>query len=358
MITSMARIAPPCALLWLLAAGGASAQTAAPVLVTGVIVAQAGQSPLGHAMVSLLPIGRELFTDDEGRFAFVGVRPGRYRIRAAHLGFSPKEIALDVRSDSSVTRVRIELDAVQVRLATVRVSAMATCTLPGPPDSTRGSEFLAVFDQLEQNARQYRLLADSFPYAYLEERTTFSIRTDSLILSRHIDTLLLRSDQPTWTYRAGQVLTNNGAQGLMHLPLLSDFAGDDFVRSHCFRYGGLVETLEGPAVRIDFRADDRLHAPDVNGTILLDAATFQIRSAVLQLSRIPDPTSRFVSSIRATTLFREVQPAVIVLSHVHGETTFYPPKLNISGTATNVDDQTLLSFSFVDRTPGQAAKRP
>ena len=342
----------------MVAPGGASAQSDTARLVAGVVVSTAGQSPLGHSMVSLQPIGREIFTDDAGRFAFVGVPPGRYRIRVAHLGFSPREVPLDVSADSNVTRIRIELDAVQVRLAAVRVSAAATCTVPGPPDPMKDTEFLKVFDQLEQNARQYRLLADSFPYAYLETRTTFAVRSDSLVLSRRIDTLLLRSDKPTWTYHAGKVLSDDNSQGFMHLPLLSDFASDDFIKSHCFGYGGVVETLEGPAVRIDFRAADRLKAPDVNGTILLDATSYQIRSAVLQLSRIPDPMSRFVSSVRATTTFREVEPSIIVISHVHGVTTMYPPRLDIIATASNVDDQTLLTFGFVGRAPGQSVQRP
>ena len=223
---------------------------------------------------------------------------------------------------------------------------------PGRPDPTKDKELLIVFDQLVQNARQYRLLADSFPYAYREERTTFAVRSDSLVLARRIDTLLLRSDRPTWTYRAGKVLSDNNSLELMHLPLLSDFASDDFIQSHCFNYGGMVQTLEGPAMRIDFRADDRLRSPDVNGAILLDAKSYQIRSAVLQLSKIPDQMSRFVSSVRATTIFREVEPSVIVISRVHGVTSLYPPRLDIIATASNVDDQTLLTFGFVGSSPG------
>jgi len=46
----------------------------------------------------------------------------------------------------------------------------------------------------------------------------------------------------------------------MHLPTLSDFASEEFVRNHCFRYGGEVRTPDGSAVRIDcgfLRADPR-----------------------------------------------------------------------------------------------------
>jgi hypothetical protein len=324
---------------------------------TGVVLAKSNQKPLGHAMVSLQPLGRQTFTDDQGRFAFVAIPPGSYRIRATHIGFAPAEMTVTVSPDSAATRVRIELEQVQLRLATVRVTAAARCTLPGAPDPVIDHDFHVVFQQLELNAQQYRLLADSFPYAYSEQHTTYSVMTDSSIRERKVDTLLLRSDKPTWTYQAGQVLVSEKTQGLMHLPGLSDFASDEFLRNHCFRYGGELSTLEGPAVRIDFRAVDTLRSPDVNGTILLDASSYQIRSAELQLSRIPDGLSRYVSLVSATTLFREREPSVLIISRVHGVWTLFPPKLDIIGTAETVDDQTLLTFGFVGTAPGRSVRK-
>lgn len=336
----------------------ARAQDANARVATGVIVAKIDQHPLDHAMVSLQPLGRQTLTDEQGRFAFIGIPPGSYLVRATHLGFAPAEMTVTASPDSAATRVRIELDQVQVRLATVRVTATGRCTLPGAPDPAKDHDFHVVFQQLELNARLYRLLADSFPYAYREQRTTYSVMTDSTVRERKVDTVLLRSDKPAWTYRAGQVMESEKTQGLMHLPGLSDFASDEFVRNHCFRYGGEVSTLEGPAVRIDFRAVETLRSPDVNGTILLDASSYQIRSAELRLSRIPDGLSRYVSSVSATTLFRELEPSVLVISRVHGEWSLFPPKLDIIGTAETVDDQTLLTFGFVAAAPGRGAGRP
>jgi hypothetical protein len=334
------------------------AQVTGERLVTGVVVSRLNQIPLGHAMVSLLPVGRQMFSDDQGRFAFIGVQPGSYRLRVTHLGFAPIEISMTVSRDSAAMRLRIELDQVQLRLAAVHVTDDRRCTSLGAPDPEKERDFLVVFQQLQLNAQQYRLLADSFPYAYREQRTTYSILTDSTTRERKIDTVLLRSDKPEWTYHAGQVLASDGTQGLMHLPTLSDFASDEFVRNHCFSYGGEVSTLEGTAVRIDFRAADRLRSPDVNGTILLDATSYQIRSAELRLTRIPDGMSRYVSSVTATTLFREVEPDVIVLSKVHGVWTLFPPKLDIVATIETVDDQTLLTFGFVGVGPGRVVSHP
>lgn len=309
-------------------------------------------------MVSLGPIGRQTFTDDMGRFAFQGVPPGSYRLRATHLGFSPMELPVTVPADTAPVRVRIQLAAVQVTLTTVKVTADAPCIAPGAPDPAKDRQFAVIFQQLEQNAQEYRLLADSFPYAYHEEHTNFSVRGDSVIESVHVDTVLLRSDKPGWTYHPGHVISTDfiTRQRSMHLPTLSDFASDDFVRNHCFRYGGVERTDDGDAVRIDFRAADRLHAPDVNGTILLDAKSYQIRRAELRLSEVPGAL-RKVAAVDVTTLFREVEPSVLVFSEVHGVSTMVPSK-DLLDHIEAVEDHVLVDFGFVRTDPRRGDQKP
>lgn len=342
----------------LVAAASAGAQGAEGKLLTGVVVAVATQTPLGHSMVSLQHAGRQTFTDDMGRFAFRGVPPGSYRLRVAHLGFAPAELAVTISFDTAPARVRVELAEVQVRLATVQVTADAACVAPGAPDPASEREFSVIFQQLEQNAQQYRLLADSFPYAYREERTNYSVRGDSVLESMHTDTALLRSDKPGWTYRPGRVVSTDfiTRQRSMHLPTLSDFASEDFVRNHCFRYGGSVQSAGGVVVRIDFRAADRLGSPDVDGTILLDATTYQIRRADLRLSRVP-AALRKVAAVSVTTLFREVEPSVLVFSEVHGVSRMIP-STDLLDRIESVEDHVLLDFGFLRTDPRRGAQKP
>ena len=335
---------------------GAQGQTVR--LLTGVVVAKAAGEPLGHSMVSLTPAGRQTFTDDEGRFAFQGVPPGRYTLRVTHLGFSPFDAPIRITADSAATRVRIALADVQVTLATVKVMGDAPCLAPGAPDPTRDRDFAVIFQQLEQNAQQYRLLADSFPYAYHEERTNFSVRGDSVIESVHTDTVLLRSDKPGWTYRPGRVISTDfiTRQRTMHLPTLSDFASDEFVKNHCFRYGGEENTPDGDAVRIEFRAAQKLTSPDVNGTILLDAKSYQIRQAELRLSPVPSALRR-VAAVDVTTLFREVEPSVLVFSEVHGVNTMMLSK-DLLDYIEQIEDHVLVDFGFVRNDPRNSAQKP
>jgi hypothetical protein len=348
------------ALLSLASSAGAQAGAKAGRgrLLTGVVVAGVSQAPLAHAMVSLRPAGRQTFTDDSGRFAFQGVPPGGYRLRATHLGFAPMEVAVTIPDDSAPTRVRVELAEVQVTLATVQVTADAPCTAPGAPDPAKQREFSVIFQQLVQNAQQYRLLADSFPYAYHEERTSYSVRGDSVIEAMHTETVLLRSDKPGWTYHPGRVVSTDfiTRRRSMHLPTLSDFASEDFVRSHCFRYGGEGHTPDGDVVRIDFRAADPLRSPDVDGTILLDATTYQIRRAELRLSRVP-AALRKIAAVNVTTLFREVEPSVLVFSEVHGVSTMIPSK-DLLDRLLAIEDHVLLDFAFLRADPRRGDQKP
>jgi len=341
-----------------LLAAPARAQSRTPHILTGIVTSTRNQEPLGHSMVTLDPAGRQTFTDDLGRFAFQGVAPGTYRLRATHLGFTPAAVSVTIGPDSTATRVRVELSEVQVKLATVKVMADAPCLTPGAPDPAKEREFSVIFQQLEQNAQQYRLLADSFPYAYHEERTNFSVRGDSVIESVHTETVLLRSDRPGWTYRPGRVVSTDfiTRQRSMHLPTISDFASDEFVQNHCFRFGGQEHGSDGDAVRIDFRAADKLSAPDVNGSILLDAKSYQIRRAELHLSQVPSALKR-VAAVHVTTLFREVEPDVLVFSEVHGVSTMIPSK-DLLDHIEAIEDHVLLDFGFLKTDPRVGAQKP
>src|ERR1019366_2344238 len=147
----------PRAVAMLLAGQSLLAQGSA-VYVQGVVLEKGTLAPLQHSMVTLQPVGRQTFTDDEGRFTLAAVPPGRHHLRAAHLGYTPVDIDLVVRADSAPARIRIELERISLQLATVRVNAFARCLAPGPPDPRQQPEFATVFGQLALNAEQSRFV--------------------------------------------------------------------------------------------------------------------------------------------------------------------------------------------------------
>jgi hypothetical protein len=91
----------------------------AQVIVRGTVSNESGR-PLEQSQVTLDPQGanRQVRTDNEGRFSFLGVPPGQHVVRVMRVGFSPEtkqvEVAkADVIVDFTLRRVQV-LDTVAV----------------------------------------------------------------------------------------------------------------------------------------------------------------------------------------------------------------------------------------------------
>ena len=96
----------------------------AQVTVRGTVSNESGR-PLEQSQVTLDPQGanRQVRTDSEGRFTFLGVPPGQHVVRVMRVGFSPESKQVDV-ANANVT-VEFTLRRVQV-LDTVAVVARRT----------------------------------------------------------------------------------------------------------------------------------------------------------------------------------------------------------------------------------------
>ena len=205
---------------------------------------------------------------------------------------------------------------------------------------------------MRQNAEQYSVLSDSFPFGYRFERTRGERRADSTRRVERVDTELVRSDRGHWRYRPGTVVIRDASGYVMQLPTIADFGSRDFVRNHCFYYAGVDTTAEGRQVRVDFRAADRLRSPDVHGSVLLDAVSYQIRRAELDLSIVPEQL-RDVARAHVTTIFREVSPAIVVFAEVRGVTVLRPSRAR-GAVAETFEEQRLLEFGWLRADPGRA----
>lgn len=333
-----------------------AAQGKQGVLVGDVIARETG-TPLDHAMVTVMSAGRQTFSSEAGIFAFSNLAAGSYRLRVTHLGFTPIEVTVDVPADAPPKRARVELTRLSVQLKVVKVFAKPSCTNPGRPDPVTNADFAAVIQQVRLNAEHYQLLADSFPFSYSVQRTARPMMGDSSRGVANIDTLNLRSDYRGWEYQMGNVveLTNTGF--VMHLPELRDFAGIEFLNNHCFTYGGLDSTRDGPRLRIDFRADDQIRSPDVNGTIWLDAQTYQIRRADLEMSRMPQGL-REVTAVRVTTIFEEVAPSIIVFHDVLGRSSLRHGGSGRRTVIASTEDQRLFRFTWLKDDPRHPSAQP
>ena len=341
--------------------GTAQVANADPLVVlAGVVVAKEDGAPLGYSVVSipaLGEIGRERYTTPQGAFAFPGLPAGMHRLRVKHLGYSPRDV--DVQVTPGRTELRVELTRIALRLAAVRVVAREECTSPGPPNPTLVPEFATLFEQVRQNAERLRLLMERYPYRYFVERSFFDQLRNGESRFVATDTVGFQSDHG-WRYRPGRMISTvvegHRREYLMNLPTLVDVVDSAFLANHCFRYAG-TDTVGGRTlVRVDFYAAKWLRGPDVDGAVYLDTATFQIRAARVALTR-PPALLRGVQGMTATTIFEEVVPSIPIPSYVTG-TKILRSRAGPRAPVSAIETQTLLGVRFVRDLPGSPTGTP
>jgi len=345
----------------LVAIGPATAQatTDSTGAIIGLVTTREGNVPLAYSVVSAASLGRERFSDAQGVFALTGLPAGALQLRVRHLGYSPVDLTVTVHAGRADT-VRVSLVHIAVRLTAVDVRAYPECKNPGPPKASADSAFATVFDQLKQNAEQYRLLTDTYPFIYAAERTLSSTLVNGESKTERIDTLVVTSTR--WTYKPGTIVeqTRRGFSSTtaMNIPTLVNFAEKSFLENHCFYNGGL-ETVDGTELlRVDFNAAAKIKEPDVDGSMYLDPVTFQIRRSVLRLSKIP-PRLRGLAETEAVTLFGEVLPSIPVIADINSVNRFQPSaKQSPTAEASANERQRLISVRFTKGKPGDETKRP
>jgi hypothetical protein len=328
--------------------------------VVGVVVVREGGVPLPYSVVAAPALSRERFTSDQGAFTLTDVPAGPLVIRVRHIGYSPVEVTLTVHA-GAVDSVRVSLTHIVVRLSTIQVRGEVECKNPGIPSVAADSAFALVFDQLRQNADQYRLLTEAYPFRYSAERTQSHTLVNGEARLDAVDTILLDS-RVTWHYKPGVVLsTGAGVPGykpiFLNIPTLVHFADQAFIENHCFTNGG-AEAVDGTdLLRVDFTAASRIREPDVNGSMYLDPTTFQIRRSVIRLSRIPKGMTG-LRETEATTWFTDALSSISMIAGISSVNRMETGRARPTATAATNEDQRLIRVEFLKTMPGQDVKRP
>lgn len=337
----------------------ATARTDTTGAIVALVTAKAGGFPLAYSVVSVPALGRERFTNDQGAVALTALPAGRTQLRIRHLGYTPIDLWVAVRANRTDT-LRIQMTHIAVELNAVRVHALGVCKTPGPPRATAEPAFAAIFEQLRENADQFRLLADAYPFAYTMERISSVHYVSGELVVQSVDTLTLGTGL-RWKYAPGSVVTETAYPGNRQvqfvIPTLVQFAEQSFLNSHCFANGG-ADTANGSAVvRVDFVADERIKPPDVDGEIYLDPATFQIRRSVLRLTHIPDQTPQ-ISAVEVVTDFREVLPSIPIVAAITSTHVLWTDRTRPVLPDTAYETQRLMHVAFLRGKPGEDVKRP
>lgn len=304
-----------------------------------VVNAETGQ-PLGYSIVTLHPNVGKKFTDARGSFSFAGITRGTYLLSVRQIGYTPLDTQIVVRQGSTPI-LRVALRRLAIELPPVTI-AHTPCRNPGPPDSSDAA-LLAVFDQLQENARRYELLANSYPFQYVLELSDRTVNQRGDTSKPDVRKLRLSSsdDHP---YAVGRVVEPAwGPWGdpanwlVIHSVELQDLGNVSFIKHHCFRLAG-TDTLGGDTlVRIDFEPAARVGTADMAGSAYLDPITYELRYTVTSLTRPERSELADVRSMTFLSRFRNIAPGVPLQDSLAVVTTYrYGRRVKI-GTQRTVD---------------------
>lgn len=319
---------------------------------SGTVKAEATGVTLPYTTVSMEPLGRERFTDENGFFQVFGLTPGKYKFRVRQLGY----IQLDTTVQLSATKASVAFVLVKVAstLAEVKVTAPPRlCVVPEENGYVADPELSTVLWEARKNAERERLLRRTYPFEYklAQAHDTYDVRDSTHRIV--YDTMAFRSDDD-WKYRRGRVVSTDhsklfGDVRVMRLPTLIDLADQRFLIAHCFKYSGISDEEGAPAHRIDFAPLPEIVAPDVEGSIFIDSATYIIRRAQFRLTK-GGSIKPAVLGMTVTTTYRQILPNVALFDEIESvqPLTIDTPRQHATEFRQT---QRLLSFRFLFRGP-------
>jgi len=135
----------------------------------------------------------------------------------------------------------------------------------------------------------------------------------------------------------------------MRLPTLTDLADFRFLTAHCFKYSGLSEEDSIPTHRIDFAPLPEIKAPDVEGSIFIDSATYLIRRAEFRLTN-GGTIKPAVLGMKVTTTYREILPNVALFDEIESVQPLAPEREG-SHNREFRQKQRLLTYRFLYSAP-------
>jgi hypothetical protein len=308
-------------------------------------------TPLPYSTVSIVETGVARFTDESGQFIMAGLRPGSYHLRVKQLGFSAVDTLLTLAPGAS-QQVRIELKVTPFKLAAVTVKASRGCAT-AEEAAKSGTSFALIIDELRNNAERERILVTSYPFVYRHFRSvdrrsptgrpfavqdTTSYRSDTR--PRYIPGELVRSDPDRPPPNNQQVM----------VPVLEDIGDPEFLRSHCFSYAGITRENGVSMHRVDFEPVRSLKRPDIEGTFLLDTASFVIRRATFRLTRA-NQVELSLRELTVTTNYSEILPGVTVIGDLSSVQTV-AASTGLAPPLRLVEKQRLIDYQFLGTKPG------
>jgi hypothetical protein len=233
-------------------ARGQDSSIGTAVIVGQVKIKETGQ-PLGYSVISLPGSSRQLFTTERGTFTLWNLQAGVLKIRVKHIGYSPRDTVFTLGAADTL-HLDVALSVLAIQLPSVHVAG--TCGTKPANEATAGI-LTELFDQVQQNAERYRLLADSNPFQLLVYRVVGTRAGNGKIVAFSTDTVLRRAFPPT-PYEPRHLIretpaTDSTRAGYdLSVPEIADFADSVFTSNHCFAFAGQRKIDDDSVIAVEF----------------------------------------------------------------------------------------------------------
>lgn len=267
----------------LVLAAAASLNVAHAQVIRGIVTERVSGARVPGVVVSVGLVGdtalRHGLTNPRGEYAIVLAGPGRYSLSAKRIGVERYEApAFEVRAGET-RRLDVVLARFDYRLPTVRVAAHNLCI----PRQNQLSTIVSLWDEVrtaliaaEVSQEQHLLHGWLTVYSRSLEPLSLRILQDQRSVSEGLYDRPMRSINGDSLVKAGFWRAQDSDTLEFHGPDANALLSDAFQSNHCFELvagSGRYKGMHG----LEFRPRRNRTTGGINGTIWIDAGTFELR---------------------------------------------------------------------------------
>ena len=215
--------------------------------------------------------------DEHGRFALYPPFAGRYRLRAARIGFRP--ITSDVFTLAADTTIALELVDIPLDLPVMTTRERTQCSVR--PDS--GLALASLWDDVKtallataitREGARYRF--DLVDHTRVYDFATRELLDVGLTESSLYATRAWASVPPERLRRDGYVFETRDSTAFV-APDIETLLSDYFVSAHCFRIGARFNEVDS-LIPVEFDPAAKTKHVEVRGTLWIDRRSHDLRS--------------------------------------------------------------------------------
>lgn len=254
----------------------------------GVVQDSATGDPVAFAQIRVLGTNQQAVSSESGRFTLNNLTSGRARLLVQQIGYGAQTLTLAVDAQPGSGDGGPGLVVRLVRYATIlpeiSVEGKRCFDLREVGSTAEGGTILT---DAFANAKRIQEVEKKYPFILEYQRVSTRLDSGYSLTEGQVDTV--QTDTRDYIpYRTGKVLERRlGGKEHLQSFTTSDFAQEEFQRSHCFWYVGRDSVQGFSGYRIDFVPKPEVTSPDWAGSMLVDSASMGLLRTETHLVNLP-----------------------------------------------------------------------